>query len=165
MRKALEEDCYSANGSVVDADSDDEEEDVYYVCRSGQRCRLDRQGLQRAARRHCFPNDAVPLPNQDKPEPRRNPNKPSNVTKYRQETVLLASAIDNTKKQDPALLLDPLGLEGESEAHGGRLRAGCVVSWSRQKVILTSLRCTCFKRNRRFRSRRWLYFWSECWCK
>lgn len=49
MRKALEEDQYSANGSIVDTDTD--EEDHQYVYK-GQAVRLDRTYLSQAARKH-----------------------------------------------------------------------------------------------------------------
>jgi CW-type Zinc Finger len=49
MRKALEEDQYSANGSIVDTDTD--EEDHQYVYK-GQAVRLDRTYLIQAAKKH-----------------------------------------------------------------------------------------------------------------
>lgn len=48
MRKALEEDQYSANGSIVDTDSDDDEHKFVY---RGQAVRLDRAHLIQAARK------------------------------------------------------------------------------------------------------------------
>lgn len=47
MRRALEEDQYSANGSIVDTDSDEEETFLY----RGQPVRLDRTALQQAVRK------------------------------------------------------------------------------------------------------------------
>lgn len=51
MRKALEEDQYSANGSIVDTDSEDEEAQFMY---KGQSVRLDRATLIQAARKHLW---------------------------------------------------------------------------------------------------------------
>lgn len=51
MRRTLEEDKYSANGSIVDTDSD--EDDRQYVYR-GQSVRLDRNTLQNAAKKHLW---------------------------------------------------------------------------------------------------------------
>jgi hypothetical protein len=51
MRKALEEDQYSANGSIVDTESDDEEHQYVY---KGQSIRLDRNYLVQAARKHLW---------------------------------------------------------------------------------------------------------------
>jgi len=48
MRKALEEDQYSANGSVVDTDSDDDEHQYMY---KGQSIRLDRAYLLQASKK------------------------------------------------------------------------------------------------------------------
>jgi hypothetical protein len=48
MRRALEEDQYSALGSIVDPDSDDDEPFMY----RGQPVRLDRTALQHAVRKH-----------------------------------------------------------------------------------------------------------------
>ncbi len=48
MRKALEEDQYSANGSIVDTDSDDDEHQYMY---KGQSIRLDRAHLLQAAKK------------------------------------------------------------------------------------------------------------------
>jgi hypothetical protein len=48
MRKALEEDQYSANGSIVDTDSDDDEHQYMY---NGQSIRLDRAHLLLAAKK------------------------------------------------------------------------------------------------------------------
>jgi hypothetical protein len=49
MRKALEEDQYSANGSIVDTDTDDDDHQYVY---KGQAVRLDRVYLSQAARKH-----------------------------------------------------------------------------------------------------------------
>jgi hypothetical protein len=49
MRKALEEDQYSANGSIVDTDTDDDDHQYVY---KGQAVRLDRSYLSQAARKH-----------------------------------------------------------------------------------------------------------------
>lgn len=51
MRRALEEDQYSANGSIVDTDSDDDELQYMY---KGQSIRLDRAYLIQAARKHIW---------------------------------------------------------------------------------------------------------------
>lgn len=51
MRRALEEDQYSANGSIVDTDSDDDELEYMY---KGQSVRLDRAYLVQAARKHLW---------------------------------------------------------------------------------------------------------------
>ncbi len=51
MRRALEEDQYSANGSIVDTDSDDDELEYMY---KGQSLRLDRAYLVQAARKHLW---------------------------------------------------------------------------------------------------------------
>lgn len=51
MRRALEEDQYSANGSIVDTDSDDD--DLQYTYK-GQSVRLDRSYLVQAARKHLW---------------------------------------------------------------------------------------------------------------
>jgi hypothetical protein len=51
MRRALEEDQYSANGSIVDTDSDDDEAQFMY---KGQSVRLDRTTLVQAARKHIW---------------------------------------------------------------------------------------------------------------
>ena len=51
MRRALEEDQYSANGSIVDTDTDDE--DHHYVYK-GQSIRLDRSYLIQAARKQIW---------------------------------------------------------------------------------------------------------------
>lgn len=51
MRRALEEDQYSANGSIVDTDSDDDELQYMY---KGQSIRLDRAYLIQAARKHLW---------------------------------------------------------------------------------------------------------------
>lgn len=51
MRRALEEDQYSANGSIVDTDSDDDELQYIY---KGQSIRLDRSYLVQAARKHLW---------------------------------------------------------------------------------------------------------------
>mmetsp|Transcript_10337 Transcript_10337/g.29473 ORF Transcript_10337/g.29473 Transcript_10337/m.29473 type:complete len:416 (+) Transcript_10337:192-1439(+) len=51
MRKALEEDQYSANGSIVDTDSEDEDTQCVY---RGQPIRLDRNHLMQAARKHLW---------------------------------------------------------------------------------------------------------------
>lgn len=51
MRKALEEDQYSANGSIVDTESDDDELQSSY---KGQPVRLDRSYLVQAARKHLW---------------------------------------------------------------------------------------------------------------
>ena len=48
MRKALEEDQYSANGSIVDTDSDDDDNQYMY---KGQSIRLDRAFLLQAAKK------------------------------------------------------------------------------------------------------------------
>mmetsp|Transcript_7350 Transcript_7350/g.17759 ORF Transcript_7350/g.17759 Transcript_7350/m.17759 type:complete len:194 (+) Transcript_7350:524-1105(+) len=48
MRKALEEDQYSANGSIVDTDTDDDELQHMY---KGQSIRLDRGYLHQAAKK------------------------------------------------------------------------------------------------------------------
>ena len=48
MRKALEEDQYSANGSIVDTDSDDDDHQYVY---KGQSIRLDRAHLMQAAKK------------------------------------------------------------------------------------------------------------------
>ena len=48
MRKALEEDQYSANGSIIDTDSDDDENQYMY---KGQSIRLDRAHLLQAAKK------------------------------------------------------------------------------------------------------------------
>lgn len=49
MRKALEEDQYSANGSIVDTDSDDDGHQYVY---KGQSIRLDRAHLMQAAKKY-----------------------------------------------------------------------------------------------------------------
>ena len=49
MRKALEEDQYSANGSIVDTDTDDDEHQYMY---KGQSIRLDRSYLLQAAKKY-----------------------------------------------------------------------------------------------------------------
>lgn len=51
MRRALEEDCYSANGSIVDTESDGDEHQYVY---KGQSIRLDRNYLAQAARKHLW---------------------------------------------------------------------------------------------------------------
>lgn len=51
MRRALEEDQYSANGSIVDTDSDDD--DLQYTYK-GESVRLDRSYLVQAARKHLW---------------------------------------------------------------------------------------------------------------
>jgi hypothetical protein len=51
MRKALEEDQYSANGSIVDTDTDDDEHQYVY---KGQSVRLDRTYLGQAAKKHAW---------------------------------------------------------------------------------------------------------------
>lgn len=51
MRRALEEDQYSANGSIVDTDSDDDDHQHVY---KGQSIRLDRNYLLQAARKHLW---------------------------------------------------------------------------------------------------------------
>jgi hypothetical protein len=51
MRRALEEDQYSANGSIVDTESDDDEHQYVY---HGQSIRLDRNYLLQAARKHLW---------------------------------------------------------------------------------------------------------------
>lgn len=51
MRRALEEDQYSANGSIVDTDSDDDDHQHIY---KGQSIRLDRNHLMQAARKHLW---------------------------------------------------------------------------------------------------------------
>jgi hypothetical protein len=51
MRRALEEDQYSANGSIVDTDSDDDDPQHIY---KGQSIRLDRNHLMQAARKHLW---------------------------------------------------------------------------------------------------------------
>ena len=51
MRRALEEDQYSANGSIVDTDSDDEDAQFIY---KGHSVRLDRTTLVQAARKHLW---------------------------------------------------------------------------------------------------------------
>ena len=51
MRRALEEDQYSANGSIVDTESDDDEHQYIY---HGQSIRLDRNYLLQAARKHLW---------------------------------------------------------------------------------------------------------------
>jgi hypothetical protein len=51
MRRALEEDQYSANGSIVDTDTDDEDHNYVY---KGQSIRLDRNYLVQAARKHLW---------------------------------------------------------------------------------------------------------------
>jgi hypothetical protein len=51
MRRALEEDQYSANGSIVDTESDDDENQYVY---HGQSIRLDRNYLLQAARKHLW---------------------------------------------------------------------------------------------------------------
>jgi len=51
MRRALEEDQYSANGSIVDTDSDEEEAQFMY---KGHTVRLDRNFLVQAARKHLW---------------------------------------------------------------------------------------------------------------
>jgi hypothetical protein len=51
MRKALEEDQYSANGSIVDTDTDDDDHQYVY---KGQSVRLDRTYLTQAARKHSW---------------------------------------------------------------------------------------------------------------
>lgn len=55
MRKALEEDQYSANGSIVDTDSDDDEHQYMY---KGQSIRLDRAYLLQAAKKCGWLGDA-----------------------------------------------------------------------------------------------------------
>ena len=53
MRRALEEDQYSANGSIVDTDSEDE--DMQHSVYKGQSIlRLDRAHLLQAARKHYW---------------------------------------------------------------------------------------------------------------
>jgi len=51
MRKALEEDQYSANGSIVDTDTDDDDHQYVY---KGQSVRLDRNYLLQAAKKHVW---------------------------------------------------------------------------------------------------------------
>jgi hypothetical protein len=51
MRRALEEDQYSANGSIVETDTDDEDHNYVY---KGQSIRLDRNYLVQAARKHLW---------------------------------------------------------------------------------------------------------------
>ena len=51
MRRTLEEDKYSANGSIVDTDSDDD--DHQYIYR-GQTVRLERSTIIQAARKHLW---------------------------------------------------------------------------------------------------------------
>jgi len=51
MRRALEEDQYSANGSIVDTESDDDEHQYVY---HGHSIRLDRNYLLQAARKHLW---------------------------------------------------------------------------------------------------------------
>jgi len=51
MRRALEEDQYSANGSIVDTDSDGDDQQYVY---KGQSVRLDRNYLVQAARKHLW---------------------------------------------------------------------------------------------------------------
>jgi len=55
MRKALEEDQYSANGSIVDTDTDDDEHQYMY---KGQSIRLDRAYLLQAAKKCGWLGDA-----------------------------------------------------------------------------------------------------------
>lgn len=56
MRRALEEDQYSANGSIVDTDTDDDENQYMY---KGQSIRLDRAYLLQAAKKYSWLGDAV----------------------------------------------------------------------------------------------------------
>lgn len=51
MRRALEEDQYSANGSIVDTDSEDEDHQHIY---KGESIRLDRNYLMQATRKHLW---------------------------------------------------------------------------------------------------------------
>ncbi|KAL3911019.1 MAG: hypothetical protein SGARI_001847, partial [Bacillariaceae sp.] len=51
MRKALEEDQYSANGSIVDTDTDDDDHQYVY---KGQSVRLDRNYLTAAVKKHSW---------------------------------------------------------------------------------------------------------------
>ena len=56
MRKALEEEQYSANGSIVDTDSDDDEHEYMY---KGQLVRLDRVYLNQAAKKIGWLSDEL----------------------------------------------------------------------------------------------------------
>lgn len=80
MRRALEEDQYSANGSIVDTDSDaDDHQHVY----KGQSVRLDRNYLLQAARKHLWiervngghPSAGGPEANPDDADSRRGGRK------------------------------------------------------------------------------------------
>jgi hypothetical protein len=51
LHKALEEDQYSANGSIVDTDTDDDDHQYVY---KGQSVRLDHTYLTQAARKHSW---------------------------------------------------------------------------------------------------------------
>ena len=52
MRRALEEDQYSALGSIVETDSSDDDEEYAYDPTSGRSGAIDRHVLQAAVRRH-----------------------------------------------------------------------------------------------------------------
>ncbi|MGK3742207.1 MAG: hypothetical protein ACI8RD_004197 [Bacillariaceae sp.] len=54
MRKALEEDQYSANGSIIDDDTDDDDHQYMY---KGHSIRLDRSYLLQAAKKHNWLGD------------------------------------------------------------------------------------------------------------
>ena len=51
MRRTLEEDKYSANGSIVDTESDEDDHQYIY---KGQPVRLERSTIMQAARKHLW---------------------------------------------------------------------------------------------------------------
>ena len=116
MRRALEEDQYSANGSIVDTDSDEDDHQYTY---KGQSIRLDRNYLLQAARKHLWLERASGAPavtpaENDDAENRRGKKPKRKKGKRGKEDVIGVSA---SKASDADFSSDLTGGDGaDSEA-------------------------------------------------
>jgi len=126
MRRALEEDQYSAKGSIVDTDSDEEDHTYSY---RGMSVRLDKAALQQAVRKHNLLQrlGAAPatgsLSEQNEPEEdeddedeveqeEQGRSKGSKKKKARRDEVSKLTGEDSSSKNtpQPATTKDPLSL-------------------------------------------------------
>ncbi|EEC51405.1 predicted protein [Phaeodactylum tricornutum CCAP 1055/1] len=119
MRRALEEDQYSAYGSIVDTDSDGEDEYTY----RGQSVRLDRSSIQQAMKKGTLfdpargtavyeEEDPVDEENTEKQESVRTRRSKAKKKKRRKEAAVVAATEVGVSKDVAA---DLLGLDGADE--------------------------------------------------
>jgi hypothetical protein len=134
MRKALEEDKYSAVGSIVDVESDDDETPTY----RGMPVRVDKAAIQQAIRKHnlyerlgVVPSTAVGTNSyssyyQEDPDDEDHPEKTEQINTNRKINKKKKGKRDNSRviqkdvMETPAGFRDPLSLDNADDMHQDR---------------------------------------------